>query len=65
MIPENERGDLIKAYHSRLTSDDDDKRLAAAKAWSKWEMTTSRLIVNPDDVAKASEDDWAKSVFDC
>ena len=36
-IPENERHDLITAYHKHLNSDDEKTRLTAAKAWSKWE----------------------------
>jgi proline iminopeptidase len=36
-IPEAERGDLVEAYHRRLTSDDRAVRVAAAKAWSLWE----------------------------
>ena len=34
-IPEGERGDLIAAYRKRLTSDDQDVQLRAAKAWSE------------------------------
>ena len=47
LIPEDERGDFIKAYHRRLTSDDEAVRLAAAKAWSVWEGATSTLIPEP------------------
>jgi proline iminopeptidase len=36
-IPENERHDLMTAYHKRLNSDDEKTRVIAAKAWSKWE----------------------------
>lgn len=36
-IPEAERGDLVLAYHAQLNSVDDETRLKAAKAWSKWE----------------------------
>jgi len=43
-IPEVERGDLISAYHRRLTSDDAAQRLAAAQAWSVWEASTSFLL---------------------
>ena len=32
-IPEDERGDLVTAFHKRLTSDDEATRLAAARAW--------------------------------
>lgn len=47
-IPESERGDLIAAYHRRLTSDDEATRLAAAKAWSIWEGGTSYLHIDPN-----------------
>ena len=36
-IPEEERGDIILAYHAQLTSADDEIRLRAARAWTKWE----------------------------
>ena len=43
-IPEAERGDLVAAYHKRLTSDDPAVRLAAAKIWSVWEGATSSCL---------------------
>ncbi|MEO0730018.1 MAG: prolyl aminopeptidase [Pseudomonadota bacterium] len=46
-IPVNERHDLIAAYHRRLTGDDVDVQLAAAKAWSVWEGAT--LSVKPSE----------------
>lgn len=46
-IPEQERGDLLKAYHRRLTGNNELQRLAAAKAWSVWEGSTSTLTPNP------------------
>jgi proline iminopeptidase len=46
-IPPEERGDLIGAYHRRLTGDNEIARLAAAKAWSVWEGRTSTLLTNP------------------
>jgi proline iminopeptidase len=36
-IPEAERQDLILAYHAQLNSVDEETRIKAAKAWSKWE----------------------------
>lgn len=50
-IPEAERHDMILAYHAQLNSVDDTTRIKAAKAWSKWEMATSRLFVDPDYLA--------------
>ena len=45
-IPAAERNDFVSAYYKRLTSDDSNVRLTAAKIWSKWEAATSRLIVD-------------------
>ncbi|MFP5374224.1 MAG: prolyl aminopeptidase [Gammaproteobacteria bacterium] len=47
-IPEVERHDLIAAFHRRLTSEDEDERLQAARAWSVWEGATSFLRVDED-----------------
>ncbi|KAG8904895.1 hypothetical protein FRC01_008560, partial [Tulasnella sp. 417] len=58
-IPEEEWGDLMTAYHKRLTSEDDHVRTQTAKAWSKWVMSTSKLRVDPKDIARAGQDEWA------
>ena len=55
-IPEAERADLIAAYHRRLTGSDEAEKLRAAVAWSVWEMSTSRLYVDPAYIARAAED---------
>ncbi|ETL79374.1 prolyl aminopeptidase, variant 1, partial [Phytophthora nicotianae] len=55
-IPEEERGDFVKAYHKRLTSDDPKVRIPAALAWTTWEKTTSNLIP-PSDAADKSMDE--------
>jgi|TARA_E500000178_G_scaffold202822_1_gene200504 proline iminopeptidase len=47
-IPEDERSDLVSAFHKRLISDDETVRLAAARAWSVWEASTSFLHQNAD-----------------
>jgi len=46
-IPPRERGDMMAAYHKRLTSKNAKVRAEAAKAWSVWEGTTSKLITDP------------------
>ncbi len=46
-IPSVERHDLISAYHRRLTGNDPEVRLAAARAWSVWEAATSFLHQDP------------------
>jgi proline iminopeptidase len=45
-IPEEERDNLLAAFHRRLTGDDEAIRLAAARAWSVWEASTSFLLQN-------------------
>ncbi|HFC91657.1 MAG TPA: prolyl aminopeptidase [Leucothrix mucor] len=42
-IPENERDDLLHAYHKRLTGDNEIARMQAAKAWSLWEARVATL----------------------
>jgi proline iminopeptidase len=58
-IPESERGDLLAAYHKRLTSGDPVAQMDAAKAWSIWEGSTSRLHVDPNLVARFGADQFA------
>jgi proline iminopeptidase len=43
-IPEEERGDFMTAYYKRLTGEDEAVRLSAARAWSVWEASTSKLF---------------------
>ena len=58
-IPEVERGDLMSAYYRRLTGTDRAQQLAAAKAWSVWEGSTSHLHQDPGHMAATGEDEFA------
>ena len=58
-IPVAERGDLISAYHRRLTHPDRSVRVAAARAWAVWEARTSFLQENPDYVGAFDSDEHA------
>lgn len=53
-IPDDERGDLMAAYHKRLTGDDPAARQQAGTAWATWEATTIRLLPDPEAVAEMS-----------
>ncbi|KAK0569433.1 hypothetical protein OC861_000921 [Tilletia horrida] len=55
-IPEDERGDLIAAYHRRLTGEDEAVKLEAAKRWSQWEDGTCKLYVQADAISKGDPD---------
>ena len=58
-IPESERHDLMAAYHRRLTGEDADERLRAAKAWSVWEGSTAYLTPKESHVKSVAEAHFA------
>ncbi|AFY68836.1 prolyl aminopeptidase [Thalassoporum mexicanum PCC 7367] len=58
-IPPEERHDLISAYYKRLTSEDKAVQLEAARAWSVWEASTSKLFPHQDAIAAAAGDSFA------
>lgn len=45
-LPEEERGDHVRALHGRLNSEDEAVSLPAARAWNRWEIMTSTLYPN-------------------
>lgn len=58
-IPEEERGDMIAAYYKRLTGNNEEEMLKCAAAWSTWEISTVKLIVDEEAVSKAADPKWA------
>ena len=60
LVPEDERGNLVKAYYERLTSDREDIRFAAAREWSLWEGNVATLL--PDEALLDSFADPSKAV---
>lgn len=60
-IPEEERNDLLNAFYNRLTADDKEIRLKAAKAWAIWEGATSKLHSDLDLVERFGQDEFAEA----
>ena len=58
-IPDNERADLLHAYHRRLMGDDRQQQLEAARAWSLWEGVTSNMVMSDEGVERFREDEFA------
>ena len=58
-IPLDERGDLVGAYHKRLTNPDRRVQAQAAAAWSQWEGDTISLRGPQARPAKFNEVDFA------
>lgn len=59
VIPEPERGDMVSAYYRRLTSDDFATRVEAARAWSIWEGSTSKLFFDSDSIERFADPEFA------
>ncbi|AFY50787.1 proline iminopeptidase [Nostoc sp. PCC 7524] len=60
-IPVDERDDLLTAYYQRLTSPDLETRQEAARAWSIWEASTSRLFTDTQLMQTFGEDKFAEA----
>ncbi|WP_338446197.1 prolyl aminopeptidase [Pelagerythrobacter marensis] len=60
LIPAEERDDLVAAYHRRLTSEDEQIRLAAAREWSLWEGSVATLL--PDETLLDTFADPSKAI---
>ncbi len=58
-IPEEERDDLLHAYHRRLTGPDRQVALEAARRWSVWEGSTSHLLTSASTVERFGAEHFA------
>lgn len=58
-IDKKNRDDLIGAYHKIFDGDDEQKKLEAAVAWSKWEASASTLIYKPEIINSFSNPKFA------
>ena len=50
---------MMSAYYRRLIGSNEEEKLKCARAWSGWEMATSRLITDPDLLKRAENDIWS------
>jgi proline iminopeptidase len=62
VIPEEERDNMVAAYYKRLTGENELARMAAAKAWSRWEGQTSTLHPSNSVVSTFTEPFTAMSL---
>ena len=59
LIPPSERGDMITAYHRRLSHPDHKIQLEAARAWSVWEGSTLALYQDQERIKLFGVDAYA------
>ena len=62
LIPKDERGDMIKAYYKRLTSEDAKIRSEAARLWSLWEFALLSLVPEEQYVSQADDTSQAEKM---
>ncbi len=60
-IPEEERSNLVEAFYKRLTDEDPKVRSTAARAWSVWEGSTSKLIQDENLMESFDDDHFAEA----
>jgi proline iminopeptidase len=58
-LSETERADCMKSYYKRLTSDNRDTLLEAARAWSIWESALAYMKVNQSYIKQAEDPKFA------
>ncbi len=59
IIPDEERSNLLHAYHRRLTGDDRALQLEAARRWSLWEGETITLLPSPANQEQHDDTEFA------
>lgn len=62
VVPEAERNDLVSAYYKLLTGDDEELRLQAAKAWTRWEASTMTLVPNEHSINRMTDHESAVAI---
>ena len=61
-LPPEERGDLLAAYHRRLTDADPRVNAPAALAWDRYETSCSTLLPKPSSAVRAEGDAGALAI---
>jgi proline iminopeptidase len=61
VIPPEERGDMLDAFHTRLSSPDRHTRIQAARAWARWEGETLSLRGPEARPARFEEDRFVEA----
>ncbi|KAI8949249.1 proline iminopeptidase [Xylaria longipes] len=57
-LPASERQDPFDAYHARITSEDPETAMAAAREWNRWDMSIGTLWPDASALAKLDDPEW-------
>ncbi|KAI0205329.1 prolyl aminopeptidase [Astrocystis sublimbata] len=58
-LPENERQHPHDAYHTRITSEDRETAVAAAREWNRFDMSLGTLRPDAAALAKIDDPEWS------
>ena len=61
IIPEDERDDMVGAYHRRLTSGDEASQIQFARSWAMWEGNALSLLPDPMRVSAFGSPYYARA----
>lgn len=56
LLPEAERGHVLHNFYRRLAGNNEEEKVKFARAWTKWEMSTSHLFVDQDSINRTEND---------
>ena len=62
VVPEGERDNIMAAYYKILTGNDEELKAKAARAWSTWEFSISKLHQDQELIAETSETKYAIAI---
>jgi len=57
LVPQDERADVLTAYHRRLVGPDRETALRFARAWMRWEAVNSSLLPDPALIELLTDDE--------
>ena len=61
VIPPEKRDNMVEAFYEILTGADRDKKISAARAWSVWEASTSKLKQDTELMEGFDEPEFAEA----
>lgn len=64
-LTKEERVDIVSAYYKKLTSENEEEKLRAAKNWAHWEMGLVNLISEYDVNQEVSKEDISLARLEC
>ncbi|EAR84013.1 proline iminopeptidase (macronuclear) [Tetrahymena thermophila SB210] len=59
LLPEVQQGNILHNYYLKLTGKNEEEKIKFAKAWTTWEMATSKLLINEERLAQGEDEKFA------